>query len=239
MNLLPFLNDNLEKYRTLFRTWFLSSSIDKSIAIASESKLLLSLLYASFKRKETITFVSSSGNGLLEHLKSHKVGLLLVTEGLDDMSGDHLIEKALTLQSNLRSVLLVESHVLEREPLKIYKSDVIIASRDMLKADFSLRAGVLAALGGARYRSPSINSYSSGVGIELTATERKILEFYAAGLTLEEMAERLPYTKNTVKTYSRNLMQKLGVGNRQKAISAAINLGLKTLLVDEQPGRQS
>lgn len=239
MNLRPFLDNNLEKYRILFRMWFLSSSIDKSIAIASESKLLLSLLYASFKQKEPITFISSSGNSLLEHLKSHKVGLLLVTEDLDDMSGDHLIEKALTLQSNLRSVLLIESHVLEREPLKDYKSDVIIASRDMLKADFSLRAGVLAALGGARYRSPSINSYSSGVGIELTATERKILEFYAAGLTLEEMAERLPYTKNTVKTYSRNLMQKLGVGNRQKAISAAINLGFKTLLVNKQPGCQS
>ena len=148
-----------------------------------------------------------------------------------------MITKALALQPNLRSVLLVESHVLEREPLKVYKSDVIIASKDMLKADFSLRTGVLAALGGARYRSPSIVSYSSGVGVELTDTERKILEFYAAGLTLAEMADRLPFTKNTVKTYSRNLMQKLGVGNRQKAISAAINMGFMTLPTNGQPER--
>lgn len=239
MDLRPFLSDNLENFRALFQTWFLSANIDKSIAIASESKLVLSTLYASIKRKELITFASTSGSPLLEHLKSHKVGLLLVTEGLEDMSGDQFIETALTLQPDLRSVLLVESHLLEGEPLKIYKSDVIIASRDMLNRDFALRAGVLAALGGARYRSPSINSYSSGVGIELTATERKMLEFYAAGLTIAEMAERLPYTKNTVKTYSRNLLQKLGVGNRQKAISAAIGLGFKTLLIDEQPGRQS
>jgi DNA-binding NarL/FixJ family response regulator len=100
----------------------------------------------------------------------------------------------------------------------------------MLRPDHVLRAGVLAALGGARYRSPSIASLSTGLGIELSATERQILEFYAAGLTIEEMADRLPYTKNTVKTYSRNLMQKLGVGNRQKAISAAIALGFSGLL---------
>lgn len=239
MDLRPFLSDNLEKFRALFQAWFLSANIDKSIAIASESRLVLSTLYASIKRKELITFASTSGNSLLAHLKSHKVGLLLVTEGLEDMSGDQFIQKALTLQPNLRSVLLVESHLLERQPPKIYNSDVVIASRDMLNTDFSLRAGVLAALGGARYRSPSINSYSSGVGIELTATERQILEFYAAGLTIAEMAERLPYTKSTVKTYSRNLLQKLGVGNRQKAISAAIGFGLKNLVTDERIGGES
>jgi DNA-binding NarL/FixJ family response regulator len=238
MSLRPFLGDTIDRFQPLFRAWFLSSGIDKSVAIASESRLLLSTLYGSFQRRDVVSFVGTSGRLFLEHLKSQKVGLLLVTEGLDDMSGDSLIRQALVLQPDLRSVLLIEPYVQAREPLRVYESDVVVASSDMLKPDFALRAGVLAALGGARYRSPSIQAYSVGQGIELSATERKLLEFYAAGLTLDEMSERLPYTKNTVKTYSRNLMQKLGVGNRQKAISAAIALGLTGLLRNDGPGRQ-
>jgi DNA-binding NarL/FixJ family response regulator len=230
MPLLPFLGENAERFQALFRAWFLSSGIDQSIAIVTESRLVLSTIYSSLKRKDVVTFAATSGGPFLEHLKARKVGFLLVTEGLDDMSGDHLIAESVALQPDLRSVLLVESHILAREPLKVYRSDVVVASCDMLRPDHVLRAGVLAALGGARYRSPSIASLSTGLGIELSATERQILEFYAAGLTIEEMADRLPYTKNTVKTYSRNLMQKLGVGNRQKAISAAIALGFSGLL---------
>ena len=230
MLLQSFLCTNLEKFQASFRAWFLSSDLDKSIAIASSCKLTLSLLYGSIKRKDLVTFAATDGASFLEHLRLHRVGFLMVVEDLDDMSGDDLIQEALVVQPNLRSILLVESHVILRQPLKVYESDVVIATSDMLKADFVFRAGVLAAVGGARYRSPSIASLPRGVGIELTATERKILEFYAAGLTLDEMTDRLPYTKNTVKTYSRNLMQKLGVGNRQKALSAAIALGLSSLL---------
>jgi DNA-binding NarL/FixJ family response regulator len=239
MSLRPFLGDNLERFQTLFRAWFLSSDVDKSIAIVSESRLLLSTIFGTFQRKDVVTFAGTGGAPFLEHLKSRRVGLLLVTEGLDDMSGDSLVEESVALQPDLRSVLLVESHILVREPLRVYKSDVVIASCDLLKPDYALRSGVLAALGGARYRSPSIGSTPSGLGIKLSVTDRKILEFYAAGLTLEEMAERLPYTKNTVKTYSRNLMQKLGVGNRQKAISAAIALGFSSLIPSNPSGKES
>jgi DNA-binding CsgD family transcriptional regulator len=165
---------------------------------------------------------------------------LLVTEGLDDISGDSLIQQSLVLQPDLRSVLLVEQHMLSPDSTRFFESDVVIASCDMLRSDFALRSGILAALGGARYRSPSIAAdRSAGSGIVLSSTERKIIEFYAAGLTIQEMSERLPYTKNTVKTYSRNLMQKLGVANRQKAIAAAIGLGFTSLVRNDGSGCQS
>jgi DNA-binding NarL/FixJ family response regulator len=239
MSLLPFLGQNLERFQVLFRAWFLSSGIDKTVAIAAESRLLVSTIYGSFKRKDVVVLATTNGGDILDFLRTRKIGLLLATEGLDDMSGDLLIEESLKLQPDLRSVLMVDPHILSREPHRVYKSDVVIATCDMLKPDHVLRAGILAALGGARYRSPSIDSLVPGLGIELSVTERKILEFYASGFTLDEMAERLPYTKNTVKTYSRNLMQKLGVGNRQKAISAAIALGFTDLLGGVVPHNRS
>ena len=39
------------------------------------------------------------------------------------------------------------------------------------------------------------------------------------------MAEQLPYTYDTTKTYSRNLLNKLGVASRQKALVRALEIG--------------
>jgi ATP/maltotriose-dependent transcriptional regulator MalT len=92
------------------------------------------------------------------------------------------------------------------------------------------RTAFFAAIGRARYRTPSIlpaQSKSNGVDhCDLSQTDRQLLELYAQGLTIREMSERLPFTYATTKTYCRNLLSKLGVNNRQKAIMRALEIGL-------------
>jgi DNA-binding NarL/FixJ family response regulator len=43
------------------------------------------------------------------------------------------------------------------------------------------------------------------------------------------MAERLQLSPRTIQTYSGNLLQKLGVNNRQKALVAALKIGYSRL----------
>jgi DNA-binding NarL/FixJ family response regulator len=56
-----------------------------------------------------------------------------------------------------------------------------------------------------------------------------LLEAYALGLSNQETANRLGLSVRTVQTYSSNLLQKLGVNNRQKALLRAMSLGAHAL----------
>ena len=72
----------------------------------------------------------------------------------------------------------------------------------------------------------------SGYGedlIQLSRREQQLLESYALGLGNKDTAERLGLTVRTVQNYNTNLLQKLGVNNRMKALRRAIGLGYKAL----------
>ena len=237
MSLLNFLNFRLESFQSTFKIWFLSSDLEKTCAFVSGSRMTLGLLFAGFKAKKVIVFASTHGSEFLEFLKSNTVGFLVVTEFVQDMRGDELIQKVKQMQPGVACILLVEEHILIGKSNQVYQSDVVVASPDMLKGDHALRRGILDAIGKRKYRSPSVkhnDENDQDQAILLSETEQKILEFYAEGLTIEEMANRLPQSKSTIKTYSRNLLQKLGVGNRQKALLKAVELGLSDFLKPEK-----
>lgn len=229
MTLKPFLDDRFSQFKATFREWFLSSNLDKSVAIVSESRLIISLVYGLFQNKDLIVFASTEGSEFLKFISTNNVGLLCVTEMLADMRGDDLIMQSKQFFPKMASILLVEGSQLANTVDLRFKSPVVVAVDDMLKSDNALRRGFLCAVGGASYKSPSIKEYTNdkiASDVQLSDTERQILEFYAAGLTIDEMTMKLPFSKNTVKTYSRNLLMKLGVGNRQKALLKALELGL-------------
>jgi DNA-binding NarL/FixJ family response regulator len=98
----------------------------------------------------------------------------------------------------------------------------------------------MAVVTNTKYHSPSIQKHLQEIGqrpsgyaeniFQLSLREQQLLEAYALGLSNKETAEQLGLTVRTVQTYSTNLLQKLGVNNRQKALRRAISLGYKALL---------
>lgn len=110
-----------------------------------------------------------------------------------------------------------------------------MADMDILLPVNPLLQALMALIAGATYRSPSVVSYldnsmdavdsPSPDRILLGLRDHQLLEAYVLGLSNREVAQRLNLSVRTVQTYSGNLLQRLGVNNRQKAIRRAIELG--------------
>jgi predicted ATPase/DNA-binding CsgD family transcriptional regulator len=60
----------------------------------------------------------------------------------------------------------------------------------------------------------------------LTSRERELLQLLAAGLSYQQIAERLTIAVGSVKSHSHNIYAKLGVRNRVQAAARAAELGL-------------
>jgi len=229
MNLLGLVQERSTKFQSTFQKWFLSSDIHPSIAFLSSSRMLLSSFYAGTIKKELITFLSDSGNSFLDYLDNNQVGLLITTDQLKDIQGEALIKRSLSLQPTLRTILLIQDQPRVNPQSLDYKSPVIVADKDMLTNTYPFRAALLAAIGNAAYRSQSApepkNNQLDSISIKLSATETQMLEYFAEGLTLGEIALQTQHTASTIKTYSRNLLQKLGVNSRQRALMKALQIG--------------
>ena len=72
-----------------------------------------------------------------------------------------------------------------------------------------------------------VNRSASGYVYEpLTEREREILTYIIAGLSNREVAQRLHLALQTIKWYTSQIYDKLGVDNRQQAIKQAKVLNL-------------
>jgi DNA-binding NarL/FixJ family response regulator len=192
--------------------------------------MLLSSFYAGTAKKALITYLSDEGKSFLDFLDKNQVGLLITSDQLQDMQGEELIQRAINIQPSLRTILIIQDQPRANLQSLIYKSPVIVADKDILTNNYPFRAALLAAIGNATYRSQSApepkNKQLDSISINLSATETQMLEYFAEGLTLGEIAVKTHHTSSTIKTYSRNLLQKLGVNSRQKALMKAIQIGI-------------
>jgi DNA-binding NarL/FixJ family response regulator len=117
--------------------------------------------------------------------------------------------------------------------------DVFIADCDIFLPVNPLAQGLMAMIAGTAYRSPSVVGYfnelslpienvSSG-RISLSLRDQQLLEAYVLGLSNREVADRLNLSVRTVQTYSGQLLSRLGVNNRQKALLRIAQLGISII----------
>jgi DNA-binding NarL/FixJ family response regulator len=97
----------------------------------------------------------------------------------------------------------------------------------------------MAMIAGTTYRSPSVTRYInehslpveqiSSRHISLSLRDQQLLEAYVLGMSNREVAERLNLSVRTVQTYSGQLLARLGVNNRQKALLRIAQLGISVI----------
>ena len=117
--------------------------------------------------------------------------------------------------------------------------DVLVADRDIFLPVNPLAQGLMAMIAGVAYRSPSVLSYINGLSlsmeelssrhISLSVRDQQLLEAYVLGLSNREVAESLGLSVRTIQTYSGQLLARLGVNNRQKALLRIAQLGISVI----------
>jgi LuxR family maltose regulon positive regulatory protein len=71
-------------------------------------------------------------------------------------------------------------------------------------------------------RSPE----GEGISLTLSARERQVIGLVAAGLSNQEIGERLFITERTVRFHVTSIFNKLGADNRAQAVAIANRLGM-------------
>jgi DNA-binding NarL/FixJ family response regulator len=162
---------------------------------------------------------------------------MVMVDDLPDSSLENLIRQAKQIHPGIRSLAFISK--LENVSAKA-GIPILVADQDILTNPDTLTLATMAVVTNTTYRSSAIlkrlNSSElssldeSSQAFQLTPRERQLLEAYALGLSNQETAQRLGLSVRTVQTYSSNLLQKLGVNNRQKALRRAISLGFNAVL---------
>ena len=214
------------------RLAFLSSDVNTSLLLVFRSRMLLGLLSDQFSGIEVMAACEGEAEACAV-MERCRPGLLLLGGDLANGSAASVIRRGTALHPDLRVMVVLQCpQALEGLPF----CHGLLADADLgLRPDYPIFQGLMAMLTNTHYCSPALVEQAAQqprcdqpghhAPVKLTPREQDILSGYARGLSNQEMAAELQLSTHTVKTYSADLLAKLGVNNRQKALRKAVALG--------------
>jgi DNA-binding NarL/FixJ family response regulator len=237
----PVSAEKKEHFKTLRKRIslaFASTHANTALILVFRSRMMLGLLAEQFTQIEVIGACTGESEALTL-MERRPAGLLMMGDDLANGSVASLMQRALALQPNIRTMVVAQK---EKTVMEIQTCNAIIMDEDLgLRPDYPVLQGLLAMLTNTHYQSPAVAKSpddpesplaerSKERQTRLTAREQDILNCYSRGLTNKETAIELNLSPHTVKTYSSDLLAKLGVSNRQKALRKALALGMERIL---------
>ncbi|MDM7952756.1 MAG: response regulator transcription factor [Cyanobium sp. CZS 25K] len=228
MDLTPFL-ESLEG--NTFDAVLLSVASRGKVAIAMKGRFLLRALCESISDRRLIGCAITEEEGCLDYLKREAYDLLLCSDHLESGNGFELTRRAKALYPDLKVVVLALGDVIPAEYEHAPWLEAVVAEADIVDDQRPLQAAVIAVMGHHSYRSPSLRSgklpYLSCP--RLTPREYEVLDLLASGLSDREIAQRLVVSDATARTYTKRLLQTLGVNNRLQAVLKGVRCGMVQL----------
>jgi len=228
MDLTPFLG-SLEG--NTFDEVLLSVASGGKVAIAMKGRFLLRALCESISDRSLIGCAVTHEEGCLGYLQRDPYDLLLCTDHLESGNGFELIRRAKALYPNLKVVMLALGDVIPAEYEHAPWLEAVVAEADIVDDQRPLQAAVIAVMGHHSYRSPSLRSgklpYLSCP--RLTPREYEVLDLLASGLSDRDIAQKLVVSDATARTYTKRLLQTLGVNNRLQAVLKGVRCGMVQL----------
>lgn len=228
MDLTPFLG-NLEG-NTIDEV-LLSVAVKGKVAIAMKGRFLLRSICESVSDRSLIGCAITDEESCLRYLRREPFELLLCTDHLESGNGFELTRKAKLLTPDLKVVMLALGDVIPAEYEHASWLEAVVAEADIVDDQRPLQAAVVAVMGHHSYRSPSLRSgklpYLSCP--RLTPREYEVLDLLASGLSDRDIAQKLGVSDATARTYTKRLLQTLGVNNRMQAVLKGVRCGMVQL----------
>ena len=210
----------------------LSTGFSPSVLLLGTSHVLLGAQLKSLKNPDDCIGCCVSASEAIDILRVDHPGLVVISGYSSNLTFKDVINYVSENCTQTRTIVFVENLDLNYLP---QSADSIIAEKDTILPENPVLQGLMALVSNATYRSPSIEALIAESAsycdilpdnrVFLSLRDRQLLSGYLLGLTNKQMAERLDLSPRTIQTYSGNLLQKLGVNNRQKALIAALKIG--------------
>jgi two-component system, NarL family, nitrate/nitrite response regulator NarL len=204
------------------------------VVVGDDHPLFRDGLVRALNSSDAIEVVAEAPDGLaaLAAIKGHRPDVALLDHQMPGLDGSE-VAAAVTRDGLATRVLLVSAH---DDPAIVYQALQQGAAGFLPKE--STRAEIVSAvLDCAKGRDIVAPRLASGLAVEirrraepagpaLSAREREVLGFIAAGRSIPSIAEELFLAPSTVKTHTQRLYEKLGVGDRAAAVAEAMRRGL-------------
>jgi DNA-binding NarL/FixJ family response regulator len=209
----------------------LSVAVKGRVAIAMKGRFLLRALCESVQDRSRIGCAVTQEEiclGYLAEAGQEPWELLICTDHLESGSGFELARKGKALWPDLKVVVLALGDVIPAEYADAPWLEAVVAEADVVADQRPLQAALLAVIGHHSYRSPSLRGgalpYLSCP--RLTPREYQVLDCLASGLSDREIARQLMVSEATARTYTKRLLQTLGVNNRLQAVLKGMRCGM-------------
>lgn len=213
----------------------LSRGFDPSFIHVGKSNFEFAAAYKAVKATKDFRGVAKSSAQAIDLLTEVKPGFVFIHERGEQLEFAKLVQYISQSCPTIRSYILIDSLKVLDDYTKI-DPDVIVADADIFLPNNPLVQGLMAMVAGTNYRSPSVESYLNQISqpidhpssrrIVLGLRDQQLLEAYVLGLSNREVAEQLNLSVRSVQTYSGQLLARLGVNNRQKALIQIAKLGI-------------
>ena len=213
----------------------LSKEFDPSFICVGKSNLEFVLAYKAIKVMRDFRGAAKTSSQAIDLLGKVKPGFVFIHEKGDQLEYADLVQYISQSYPKTRSYILIDSLKVLEDYIKI-DPDVIVADADIFLPNNPLLQGLMAIVSSTTYRSPSVESYLNKISqpinntssrrIVLSLRDQQLLEAYVLGLSNREVAEQLNLSVRSVQTYSGQLLARLGVNNRQKALMHIAKMGI-------------
>ncbi len=201
-----------------------------TMVVASDQLLMLTALSAALDTTSRSDYLASSSEiEVVKLLNKNAPATLICTSNLKTGCAISLAKSAKAIEGISVILIISSKSDLALSAKMLEYCDAMIAEWDLDHNDQPLDRAFKSITGNSTtYCSPSINDYLFGVQEQaaiLTPREKSVLELILAGLSNQEIASKLTISSSTAKSYSRDVLRKLGVSNRQQAVLKGIKLG--------------
>jgi DNA-binding NarL/FixJ family response regulator len=238
MDLLPNFRSTPKKFRTA-QSWLLSSDVRLSVGFACSNRLMLMGFYNMTLNKQRVAFMVTTEQESLERLATIRPGVLIVSQQLEQGSGLALVEKARSMVSDIRTVLIVNGPPDDLVEAGRSTADAVLFDADCFVDGDPLVSMFRTLAQGQPYRSNSVVAALEAASLgrepwrdglpDLNRRELEMVNLLVEGLGDREIAERLEVSYETARSRGKVLRRKLGVSSRAQVVAKALQLGLARL----------
>jgi len=198
------------------------------ILLVDDHSIVLLGLEAVFRFEPQIEIVATAENGqdAIRLFREHQPDVALLDLKMPHMDGIETAKKIIAEFPKAR-LLILTSFEYEEDIHRALQAGV---SGYLLKESKrpELMAAIRAVLDGEQWLHPTVAKLASerAEQPDLSPRQLEVLDLVTKGLTNQEIAETLGFTKDGTKRHLHHIYQKLGVSSRAEATSEALKRGL-------------